>query len=143
VGLTRQELASLLDAFEKYGFAELVVDVDGTRFEVSSGPGRADGAGEAARAPRGAPVHHDVLAPSVGILHLAPGHDEPPFPEIGQPVRADQTVCVLEVADATLPVKAGIDGVVTAVHAEDGTLVEYGDRLLSIEPYTAPGSAAR
>jgi acetyl-CoA carboxylase biotin carboxyl carrier protein len=70
------------------------------------------------------PLHH-VLAPSVGIVRLTS--------EQGGPVRADDVVCTLDVWKSTIPVRAGLDGVVRKLHVADGTMVEYGQSLLDID----------
>ena len=129
VGLSPQELLSLTDAFEKYGLDELVLEVGGTRFELTSsgdpplvevdGPGR--------------PTLHEVVAPSVGIVRLGA--------EPGQSVAPDDVVCRLDVWTSTMPVTAGVDGTVFEVHIEEGEMVEYGQVLLSIDP-AAPQRAA-
>jgi biotin carboxyl carrier protein len=122
VGLSPQELVSLTDAFEELGLDELILDVGGTRVELTSSgePPRGDVAAPAR------PLLHEVLAPSVGIVRLAL--------EPGQSVDADDVVCRLEVWTSTMPVKAGVDGTVCEVHVEEGAMVEYGQVLLSIDP---------
>jgi biotin carboxyl carrier protein len=51
----------------------------------------------------------------------------------GGRVRADDIVCTLDVWKSTIPVRAGLDGVVRKVQVGDGTMVEYGQSLLDIE----------
>ena len=122
VGLSPQQLVSLTDAFEELGLDELILDVGGTRIELTSSgdPPRGD------VAPPDRPLLHEVLAPSVGIVRL-------PL-EPGRSVYADDVVCRLEVWTSTMPVTAGVDGTVCEVHVEEGALVEYGEVLLSIDP---------
>jgi len=122
VGLSPEELVSLTDAFEKLGLDELVLEVGGTRFELTSsgepplvevdGPGR--------------PTVHEVVAPSIGIVRLGT--------KPGQSVAPDDVVCRLDVWTSTVPVTAEVDGTVSEVHVEDGEMVEYGQVLLSIDP---------
>ena len=118
MGVSREELASLTERFGELGLSELVLSVGGTRIELTSDgkpPTRMTAAG---------PLHH-VLAPSVGIVRLTS--------EQGGRVRADDLVCTLEVWTSTIPVRAGLDGVVRKVHVADGTMVEYGQQLVDIE----------
>jgi biotin carboxyl carrier protein len=117
MGLSHEELTSLMEKFEDLNLSELVLSVGGTRVEFTSSgkpPGMAT-----------TEPHHHVLAPTVGIVRLAP--------ERGERVRADDIVCVLEVWTSSVPVKAGLDGVVRAVHVAEGTMVEYGQSLVDIE----------
>jgi acetyl-CoA carboxylase biotin carboxyl carrier protein len=68
---------------------------------------------------------HHVLAPSVGIVRLTS--------ERGGRVRADDVVCTLDVWKDTMPVKAGVDGLVRKLHVADGAMVEYGQSLVDVE----------
>jgi biotin carboxyl carrier protein len=117
MGPSHEELTSLLEKFDDLGLSELVLTVGGTRVELSSSgkPPSIVGTGP----------HHHVLAPTVGIIELVP--------ERGERVRADDVVCVLQVWTSSVPVKAGLDGIVRAVHVEEGTMVEYGQLLVDIE----------
>jgi biotin carboxyl carrier protein len=118
MGVSREELASLMETFEDLGLGELVLTVGGTRVELTS-----DGKPPTTMTAAG-PLHH-VLAPSVGIVRLTS--------EQGGRLRADDLVCTLDVWKSTIPVRAGLDGIVRKVHVADGTMVEYGQSLLDIE----------
>jgi biotin carboxyl carrier protein len=118
MGVSREELASLMQTFEDLGLSELVLSVGGTRVEFTSN-GKSPTAVTAA-----GPLHH-VLAPSVGIVRLT-SHQ-------GGRVRADDVVCTLDVWKSSIPVKAGVDGVVRSIRVADGTMVEYGQLLVDIE----------
>jgi len=119
MGVNREELASLMEAFEDLGLSELVLSVRGTRVELTS-----DGKPPTTTMITAEPLHH-VLAPSVGIVRLTS--------EQGGRLRADDLVCTLDVWKSTIPVRAGLDGVVRKVHVAGGTMVEYGQSLLDIE----------
>jgi acetyl-CoA carboxylase biotin carboxyl carrier protein len=161
MALSRDDLAVLLAAFEEYGWTELTLSVDGTRLELTSSgqPPASPTTGAAAPAPAAAPLApaqpapsapaatgaradgpasdpgwHDVVAPSVGIFYAAPEPGAPPFAEVGAHVAADDILCIVEVMKLMNHVKAGVAGVVRAVHADNGTMVEHGQRLFSIEP---------
>jgi biotin carboxyl carrier protein len=75
-----------------------------------------------------------ILAPSLGIVWLAPKPTEPPFVAVGDVVDADTTVCLIEVMKLFTPVKAGLRGRVVRVVAGNGQLAEYGEPLFWIEP---------
>ena len=62
--------------------------------------------------------------------------------EVGDAVDADSTVCIVEVMKLMNHVKAGTTGVVTAVHVENGEMVEYGQPLVSIAPDPAAAGSA-
>jgi acetyl-CoA carboxylase biotin carboxyl carrier protein len=75
-----------------------------------------------------------VLAPSLGLFWRSPKPGAPPFVDVGDRVDADSTVCIVEVMKLMNHVKAGCTGVVTAIHANNGEMVEYGQPLLTIAP---------
>lgn len=73
-----------------------------------------------------------VKAPMLGTFYRCRAPGDPPFVELGQRVRADDTVCLIEVMKLFSSIPAGIDGVVTRILPEDGALVEYGQALVVI-----------
>jgi acetyl-CoA carboxylase biotin carboxyl carrier protein len=75
-----------------------------------------------------------VTAPSVGLFWRSPKPGAPPFVEVGDEVRPDDTVCIVEVMKLMNHVRAGVAGTVRAVHPENGQMVEHGDPLFTIEP---------
>jgi biotin carboxyl carrier protein len=52
--------------------------------------------------------------------------------EVGQAVKAGDTVIMLEAMKMELPVRAPRDGIVSAVHCREGELVQPGVMLLEI-----------
>jgi biotin carboxyl carrier protein len=118
MGVSCEELASLMETFEDLGLSELILSVGGTRVELTN-----DGKPPTTVTTAG-PLHQ-VIAPSVGIARMTS--------EQGGRVRANDVVCTLDVWKATIPVQAGVEGVVRKVHVADGTMVEYGQSLLDIE----------
>ncbi len=77
-----------------------------------------------------------VRAPMLGTFYRAQTPGAPPFVEVGQRVRADDTVCLIEVMKLFNSVKAGVDGVVTQILAENAKLVEYNEVLIVISTVT-------
>jgi acetyl-CoA carboxylase biotin carboxyl carrier protein len=75
-----------------------------------------------------------VLAPSLGLFWRSPKPGAPPFVEVGDRVEPDSTVCIVEVMKLMNNVKAGAAGTVSAVHADNGEMVEYGQPLVTIAP---------
>jgi acetyl-CoA carboxylase biotin carboxyl carrier protein len=153
VGLSRDDLLVLIEAFEASEWTELVLSMDGTRVELSRTgrppeaagqppPTAAPDAAAAAPAPAAAAPSapatqqrgvHEVRAPSVGIFYRAPEPGAPPFVEEGQHVGADDIVCIVEVMKLMNHVKAGAAGIVLAIHVENGAMIEHGQPLLTIE----------
>ncbi len=76
---------------------------------------------------------HVLKSPMVGTFYRAPSPGAKPFVEVGDTVKAGQTVCIIEAMKLLNEIEADKDGVVKAVLAENGQPVEYGEPLLSIE----------
>lgn len=75
-----------------------------------------------------------VTAPMVGMFYRAPGPDQDAFVEAGAEVAVDDVVCLIEVMKLFNSITAGVKGRVKQVLAENGAMVEYGQRLVAIEP---------
>jgi acetyl-CoA carboxylase biotin carboxyl carrier protein len=109
-----------------------VGDVGGSDGTAGVDAGGSAGAGEAAAKPEDGLVY--VTAPMVGMFYRASGPDEPAFVEPGAEVAEDDVVCLIEVMKLFNSITAGTKGRVKEVLAENGVMVEYGQRLLAIEP---------
>jgi acetyl-CoA carboxylase biotin carboxyl carrier protein len=75
-----------------------------------------------------------IRAPMLGTFYRAPAPGEPPFVEVGQRVEADDTVFMIEVMKLFSSIRAGVDGVVTRILADNESLVEYDQVLIVIAP---------
>lgn len=75
-----------------------------------------------------------LRAPMLGTFYRAPSPEEPPFVEIGQKVKADDTVCLIEVMKLFNSIRAGVDGTVAEIRAQNTALVEYNEVLIVIDP---------
>jgi oxaloacetate decarboxylase alpha subunit len=117
--------------------ADLRVTVRRTEDAVDAGGG--GGAPLAVDEPAPAPVgpRSDALvrveSPMVGVFYRASEPGAPPFVEVGDVVGAGQTLCLLEAMKLFNELKSEVDGVVRAVHAENGAPVEFGQLLFELE----------
>ena len=68
----------------------------------------------------------------LGTFYRAPAPGDPPFVKLGKRVQADDTVCLIEVMKLFSSINAGVDGVVTRILVENGTMVEFGQMLIVI-----------
>jgi acetyl-CoA carboxylase biotin carboxyl carrier protein len=75
-----------------------------------------------------------VRAPMLGVFYRASAPGEKPFVEAGQRVRADDTVCLIEVMKLFNSIRAGVDGEVVEIPVENGALVEFDQPLIFIRP---------
>lgn len=76
---------------------------------------------------------HTVNAPMVGTLYKAPSPGAKPFVEIGQPVRAGDTICIIEAMKMFNEIEADKSGTLTAFLVENAEPVEFGQPICVIE----------
>ncbi len=75
-----------------------------------------------------------LRAPMLGTFYRAPAPGEKPFVEVGQRVRAEDTVCLIEVIKLFNSIRAGVDGDVVKILADNGSLAEFDQPLIFIKP---------
>ena len=75
---------------------------------------------------------HIMKAPMVGTFYRASSPDASPFVEVGQTVKAGDTLCVIEAMKLMNEIEADISGVIKAVQVENGQAVEYGQPMFGI-----------
>ena len=75
-----------------------------------------------------------IRAPMLGVFYRAPSPGEKPFVEVGQRVRADDTVALLEVMKLFNSIRAGLDGEVVKILVDDGSMVEFDQALIFVKP---------
>ena len=74
-----------------------------------------------------------VPSPMVGTVYRAPAPNSKPFVEVGEEVRAGQTILIVEAMKHMNEVAAPRAGKVVAILVEDSQPVEYGQPLMIIE----------
>jgi acetyl-CoA carboxylase biotin carboxyl carrier protein len=137
------ELTKLLD---ETGLTEIEIEQDGQRVRV------ARGTVSALPAPRPAatsvpqpvaesakasfdPAKHPgvVISPMVGTAYGSPEPGAKPFIEIGSPVKAGDTLLIIEAMKTMNQIPAPRAGSVIQILFEDGQPVEFGEPLVIIE----------
>jgi acetyl-CoA carboxylase biotin carboxyl carrier protein len=88
----------------------------------------------AAAAPAAPAVNkHSVKAPMVGTVYMSPSPGAKHFVEIGQSVKAGDTLCLIEAMKMFNQIEADKTGTVTAILVESGSPVEFNQPLVVIE----------
>ena len=75
-----------------------------------------------------------ITSPMVGTFYSAPDPSSPPFVEIGDSVKKNQTLCIIEAMKLMNEIESEVDGTLTKILIENGKPVEYGQRLFAIQP---------
>ena len=74
-----------------------------------------------------------IKAPIVGVFYVAPSPEAEPYVSVGKKVKKGDVVCIIEAMKCMNEIQAEEDGEITAVLADNGDLVEYGQPLFSIQ----------
>lgn len=151
-----RKLKKLIDLVEESGIAEIEVTEgeEKVRITRSTAPQQAIYAAPtavhhaapapAAPTPAAAPVTAPAApaardlsnaqkSPMVGTFYRAPSPTSPPFVEVGQTVKAGDTLCIIEAMKLMNEIEAEKSGVVKEILVENGHPVEYGEPLFIIE----------
>lgn len=86
-----------------------------------------------AAAPAAAETGKTINAPIVGVFYAASAPDAEPYVSVGKHVRKGDVVCIIEAMKCMNEIQAEEDGEITAVLANNGELVEYGQPLFRIQ----------
>lgn len=146
MAISRADIEAILAAFETSDWRTIHLKADGVDVMLSKDGGAVLAspqpqtaiAAAAPAAPPTAAIPDDgslaVTASSLGSFYRAPKPGAAPFTDIGARVAAGDDLCLIEVMKLFTSVKAPCAGVVTAIMASDGDLVEYGQAVFAIMP---------
>ena len=79
----------------------------------------------------------EVKSPIVGVFYAAPTEDSDPYVQVGDTVKAGNTLCIVEAMKLMNEITADEIGVVKEICLKDGAPVEFGTPLFWIEPVSA------
>jgi acetyl-CoA carboxylase biotin carboxyl carrier protein len=99
---------------------------------VAAAPAPAVAAAPAAAEPKGNTI--EVRSPMIGTFYRSPSPDKPAFVEVGQTIKAGDTVCVIEAMKLFNEIEAEVSGTIVKVLVNDSTPVEYDQPLFLVEP---------
>jgi acetyl-CoA carboxylase biotin carboxyl carrier protein len=75
-----------------------------------------------------------ITAPMPGTFYSSSSPDSMAFVTVGDRVKPNTTVCIVEAMKVMNEVKAEVSGVITRILAVSGAPVEYGQRLFEVSP---------
>ena len=78
------------------------------------------------------PEGHKLLSPMVGTFYRSPSPEAKPFIEVGQSVKAGDTLCIVEAMKMMNQIEADRSGVVRAILVENAEPVEFDQPLIVI-----------
>jgi len=150
-----RKLKKLIDLVQESGIAELEITEGEEKVKIVKGgeatvtplapatPGAPKPAAAAASAPAtpapppAAPEEpvaegHVLKAPMVGTFYRSASPESKAFVEVGQSIKAGETVCIIEAMKLMNEIEADATGVIKAILVENGQPVEYGQPLFII-----------
>ena len=74
-----------------------------------------------------------VKSPIVGTFYRAPEPGAASFVEVGERVKKDQVLCIIEAMKLMNEITSEYDGEVASIYVENGKPVQYGERLFAIK----------
>ena len=78
------------------------------------------------------PEGHIVKSPMVGTFYRSASPGAKSFVEIGDAVKAGQTICIIEAMKLMNEIETDKDGIIKAILVENGQPVEYGEPLMIV-----------
>ena len=100
-------------------------------------PASIPASGPVAAAARGADAEELELAvvksPIVGTFYRSPEPGAASFVEVGQRVKKDQVLCIIEAMKLMNEITSEYDGEILTAYVENGKPVQYGERLFAIK----------
>ncbi|MBK1877930.1 acetyl-CoA carboxylase biotin carboxyl carrier protein [Pelagicoccus mobilis] len=73
-----------------------------------------------------------VTSPMVGTFYSAPSPDSPAFAKVGDSVKEDSVVCIIEAMKIMNEIQAEVSGKIAEVLVENGQPVEFGQKLFRL-----------
>ena len=154
--MTLDEIKQILDLVREHDLSEFELEQEGVKLRVrkrgaeaptmlvSAAPSPAVPGSSPVAAPV-APAASDpggdadgvelamVKSPIVGTFYRTPEPDSPPFVNIGDTVRKNQVLCIIEAMKLMNEIVSEYDGELVEAFVENGQPVQYGERLFAIK----------
>lgn len=139
-------IKKLIKLVEESRISELEVGRFGTRVRISKnsgsakGPAVVEGVSPAPTQEVGRPSKQRkeglvaVVAPMVGTFFRAPAPDAPSYIEVGDYVKKNQVLCIIEAMKLMNEIESEFEGRVVEVLVKNEQPVGYGEELFLVEP---------
>jgi acetyl-CoA carboxylase biotin carboxyl carrier protein len=151
-----EDIERILELVRQHELSEFELERDGLKLRVRKGAGGSAAFAvptmHAHSAPPAQPVQAPVAAPAaplsdepdaidlavvkspiVGTFYRCPEPGAPSFVEIGQRVKKDQVLCIIEAMKLMNEITSEYDGELVSAYVENGKPVQYGERLFAIK----------
>jgi acetyl-CoA carboxylase biotin carboxyl carrier protein len=151
------DIERILELVKQHELAEFELERDGLKLRIrKTGPSavvpQALPAPAPAATPQPAPQQNPVLpaplpqaveeeppvelvvvkSPIVGTFYKCPEPGAPPFVDVGDRVKKDQVLCIIEAMKLMNEITSEHEGEIVSAYVENGKPVQYGERLFAI-----------
>ncbi|UOQ93701.1 acetyl-CoA carboxylase biotin carboxyl carrier protein [Halobacillus shinanisalinarum] len=75
----------------------------------------------------------EITSPMVGTFYQSPSPDQGAFVQVGDQVKQDSVVCIVEAMKLFNEIEAEVSGEVVEILVKDGELVEYGQPMFRVK----------
>ena len=142
IDLVSDSNVSELEITEAEGKVRIVKGPVGVPMAQYAPPPVAQATAPVAAAPASAPAEvlapaasteHVVKSPMVGTFYRSASPGAKPFVEVGDSIKAGETVCIVEAMKILNEIEADKSGTIRKILCENGQAVEYGQPLFVIE----------
>ena len=76
----------------------------------------------------------EIKAPMIGTFYRSANPESPSFVNVGDEVKAGQTVCIVEAMKLFNEIESDVSGKIVKVLVDDATPVEYDQPMFLVEP---------
>lgn len=76
----------------------------------------------------------EIVSPTVGTFYASPTPDDPVFVKVGDSVKPDTVVCIVEAMKVFNQIPAEVSGAIVSVLVKNGDPVEFGQPLFHVRP---------
>lgn len=144
-----KEIIKLIDLLEERNLTHFELEVEGFKIKISKNLSPASSAEETSapcppsKQEENPPLSqelieerkdnlHYVTSPMVGTFYRAPDPTSVPFVDVGDKVKKNQTLCIIEAMKLMNEIESDVDGILEEIYVENGKPVEYGQKLFAI-----------
>lgn len=159
-----QEIQELIDFISKSGLDEVNIETSDFKIAVKKHSGVAPVTEAAPRAPQpaqanipaGTPApqapapqtseksggaakedtsrYIEIKSPMIGTFYVTPNPDSPAFVQVGDAVKAGDTVCIIEAMKLFNEIESEVSGKIVKVLVDNASPVEYDQPLFLVDP---------
>jgi len=144
-----KEIKKLIDFMEEKNLSQFELEVEGFKIKfcknqqqasptelvqnIVSSPENEAASTQASEKQKDQDSRHFIFSPMVGTFFRSPDPSSPQYTEIGEGVKKNQTLCIIEAMKLMNEIESDVDGIIDEIFVENGKPIEYGQRLFAIK----------